>query len=80
MEPEISIRSQFISAQAQRKSLESFPDSTTAQYQENLQAAIASLEQCRDLANRASLFSPNETEEDISTTDLQYAWFHSTYA
>ena len=72
MEPDSTIRSLFASAQAKRKSLEGSPDSITSQYQENLQAAIASIEQCRNLANRISLFSPNETEEDISTTDLQH--------
>lgn len=72
MEPETSIRSCFASAQAHRKSLENSPDTTTTQYQENLQAAIASLRECRNLADRISLFSPNETEDDIATLDLQY--------
>ncbi|KAL8788943.1 MAG: hypothetical protein Q9195_007059 [Heterodermia aff. obscurata] len=72
MEPETSIRSYFAAAQAQRKNLENSPDTTTAQYQENLRAAIASLKECRDMADRISLFSPNETEDDIATVDLQY--------
>ena len=72
MEPETSIRSYFASAQTQRKSLENSPDTTTAQYQDDLRAAIASLRECRNLADRISLFSPNETEDDITTLDLQY--------
>ena len=71
MELESSIRGYFASSQAQRKSLENSPDTTTAQYQENLRAAIASLEECRSLADRIALFSPNETEDDIATLDLQ---------
>ena len=72
MEADASIRGYFASAQAQRRTLETSADSTSSTYQENLQVAIASLEECRHLANRISLFSPNETEDDISTTDLQY--------
>ena len=71
-EPESSIRSLFASAKAQRKTLETFSDSTTSIYQENLRAAIASFEECRRLAERIALFSPNEAEDDISSGDLQY--------
>ena len=72
MEADASIRGYFASAQAHRRTLETSADTTSSTYQENLQAAIASLEECRRLANRISLFSLNETEDDISTTDVQY--------
>jgi len=72
MEPESSIRGLFASAKAQRKELDSLPDPTTSLYQENLQAAIASLEECRRLAERISLFSSNEAEDDVASGDLQY--------
>ena len=71
MEPENSTRGLFASAKAQRKELDSFPDPTTTLYQENLQAAIASLEECRRLAERISLFSSNEVEDDVASGDLQ---------
>lgn len=71
MEPESNIRSLFSSVKDERRQLESSPDPTSAFYQENLQSAIASLETCQRIADRISLFSPNETEEDISTGDLQ---------
>ncbi len=71
MEPEHNIRTLFASARAQRKQLEPLPDPTSALYQENLQSAIAALETCRKIADRISLFSRNETEEDISSGDLQ---------
>jgi len=71
MEPESSIRGLFASAKAQRKELDS-ADPTTSLYQENLQAAIASLEECRRLAERISLFSSNEAEDDVASGDLQY--------
>ena len=72
MEPESSIRGLFASARAQRKDLDSSPDPTASLYQENLQAAIANLEECRRLAESISLFSPNEAEDDVASGDLQY--------
>lgn len=72
MENERSIPSLFASARAQRKELDSFSDPTTSLYQENLQAAIASLEECRRLAERIALFSSNEAEDDVASGDLQY--------
>lgn len=71
MDIDINIRSLFTSAKTQRNELESSPDPTSSVYQENLEAAITSLEECRKIADRISLFSPNETEDDISSGDLQ---------
>lgn len=71
MESQSSIRTLFLSARNQRKELEQSSDPTSTIYQENLQAAIATLEECRIIAHRATLFSPNETEDDISSGDLQ---------
>jgi len=65
------MRALFTLAKNQRKQLEISSDSTSALYQENLQAAIVTLEECRRIADRISLFSPNETEDDISSGDLQ---------
>lgn len=67
----MDIRTLFTSAKSQRKELESSADPTGYAYQENLQAAITSLEKCRKIADRISLFSPNETEDDIPSGDLQ---------
>ncbi|KAM0803009.1 tapa protein [Usnea florida] len=72
MESDLNIRSIFTSAKIQRNELESSSEPTSSAYQENLQAAISSLEECRKIADRISLFSPNETEDDISSGDLQY--------
>lgn len=71
MEPESNIRTLFTSARTQRRQLESSPNPTSTLYQENLQSAIAALEKCQKLADRISLFSQNEIEEDISSGDLQ---------
>lgn len=69
---EQSIRSLFESAEHQRKDIEASWDSNTATYQENLVAAISTYEDCLKLADRLSLFSPNETLEDLTSGDIQY--------
>jgi hypothetical protein len=70
---EQSIKSLFSSAEHQRKDIESSWDTDTAIYQQNLAAAIATYDDCLKLADRLSLFSPNETLEDITSGDLQYS-------
>lgn len=69
---EQNIRSLFSSTERQRKDLESSWDSNTATYQQNLAAVISTYEDCLELADRISLFSPNETLEDLISGDLQY--------
>lgn len=71
MEQESNIRQFFVAARNQRKQLETSTDPTSALYQENLQSAIAALEGCKKIADRISLFSQNEIEEDIASGDLQ---------
>lgn len=66
-----SIKSLFSSAELQRKDIESSWDSNTAAYQQNLVAAIATYEDCLQLADRLSLFSVNESLEDLTSGDLQ---------
>ena len=68
-----NIRTLFRSAESKRDAVEASRDSSSSTYRENLAAAIATFENCRQLADRLSLFSPNETLEDIATGDLQYA-------
>ena len=68
---EVNIRTLFARAKDLRKQLESL-QSTSQVYQENLQNAVAALEECRKIADNIALFSPNEMEEDISSRDLQY--------
>ena len=72
---EQSIKSLFSSAERQRKDIESSWDSNTAEYQQNLAAAIQNYEDCLKVADRLSLFSPNETLEDLTSGDLQYALY-----
>ncbi|KAL0262669.1 Type 2A phosphatase-associated protein 42 [Diplodia seriata] len=67
-----SLRALFYGAEAKRKELESTYDSNSDAYQQKLSSAIATYEECLRVADRVSLFSPNETLEDVSSGDIQY--------
>ncbi|KAI9742679.1 MAG: hypothetical protein M1818_003820 [Claussenomyces sp. TS43310] len=67
-----NIKRVFNTAELHRSRVESALDSNTETFRENLVAAIATYEECRALADRTALFSPNEILEDISTGDLPY--------
>ena len=73
-----NIRSLYAAAEKQRLTVEGSPSSNTDIYRETLDSAIKSYEQCRQLADSLSLFSPNETIEDVSSGDLQYVTLSST--
>ncbi|KAF2019945.1 TAP42-like protein [Aaosphaeria arxii CBS 175.79] len=67
-----SIRALFLEAEHSRKDLSNSYDSNSSSFQEKLRNTIATYEECLQLSEQASLFSPNETLDDISSTDLQY--------
>ncbi|GME62055.1 TAP42-like protein [Neofusicoccum parvum] len=66
-----SLRGLFASAEVKRKELEASYDSNSDAYQQKLNSAIATYEECLRVADRVSLFSPNETLEDVSSGDIQ---------
>lgn len=67
-----SLRTVYEDAEQKRKTVEHTFDSNSTTFQENLLSAIQLYEQCLNIADRISLFSPNESLEDIGTADLQY--------
>jgi TAP42-like family len=67
-----NLRALFASAEEQRKELESAFETSSSAYQQSLGAAIATYEECRRFADDLSLFSPNETVDDIPSRELQY--------
>ncbi|KAI5804979.1 TAP42-like protein [Geopyxis carbonaria] len=67
-----SIRSLFDAAEATKRTLESLYDSNSDQYQQSLQIAITKYQKCKDLIDQASIFSVNESLEEISTSNLRY--------
>ena len=70
-EPPRTLSALFASGVSQRNRLATAPETSSSRYQEDLKAAIATFEQCREISEHISLFSPNETLEDISTGDLR---------
>jgi hypothetical protein len=67
-----SLRSVYEEAEQKRGTVEKSFDSNSSTFQENLLIAIQLYEQCLSIADHLSLFSPNESLEDIGTVDLQY--------
>ncbi|KAF2873407.1 type 2A phosphatase-associated protein 42 [Massariosphaeria phaeospora] len=67
-----SIRALFSTAERTREELSSAYETNSPTFQEKLTTAIATYEQCLKLSEQISLFSPNETLDDVSSSDLQY--------
>ncbi|ESZ93842.1 hypothetical protein SBOR_5783 [Sclerotinia borealis F-4128] len=71
-----SLKTIFNSAERQRLAIESSWDTNTEQHQEDVANVIRAYQECRQLADRLALFSPNETLEDINSSDIQYVYGH----
>lgn len=67
-----SLREVHEAAEQNRRTIESSVSSNSPTFQENLLSALQLYEQCLNIADRISLFSPNESLEDIASADLQY--------
>ncbi|CAD6446323.1 6148325e-b84a-471a-a13c-ac9ddf3c9088 [Sclerotinia trifoliorum] len=67
-----SLKTIFNSAERQRLAVESSGETNTEKYQEDVANALSAYQECRQLADRLALFSPNETLEDINSSDIQY--------
>ena len=59
------------SADSQRNAIEALRDTNEPNYQDRLRATIAQYQQCLQVADSVALFSPNESLDDISTSDLR---------
>lgn len=67
-----SLSAVYHDAESKRSAIENSFDSNSASFQDNLTTAIQLYEQCIHIADQISLFSPNESLEDIGTADLEY--------
>lgn len=67
-----NLRGLFSKAERSQQELAASYESNSLSFQENLSKTIATYEECIKLADQVSLFSPNETLEDIASSDLQY--------
>ena len=66
-----SLKSTFVTAEGLRVSLERASDCNSESYQTQLTTAIQTFEECKRLVACLSLFSPNETLEDVSSSELK---------
>ncbi|KAI9797135.1 MAG: hypothetical protein M1833_005650 [Piccolia ochrophora] len=70
--PPRNLRALFALSEQQRKRLDSALETSSPAYQQDLETAIATLEDCRKLAAEVSIFSDNEDIDDVSSADLPY--------
>ncbi|KAF1821462.1 phosphatase 2A-associated protein [Dissoconium aciculare CBS 342.82] len=75
-EEQRSLRSVHATAEQNRSNLDTRADSNSESFQDKLSTTIKLYEECLEIAQRVSLFSPNESLEDISSADLQYLLLH----
>jgi immunoglobulin-binding protein 1 len=66
-----SLRALFLKAEHTRDGLSAFASTNTSSYQEALRTVIATYEASQRQCEQVSLFSPNETLDDVSSADLQ---------
>ncbi|KAI9852733.1 MAG: hypothetical protein M1824_001809 [Vezdaea acicularis] len=67
-----TLKSVYRTAETLRKEVENSWDTNSSSYQSTLASAISNYEACSELVANLALFSPNETADDISSSDLQY--------
>ena len=66
-----TLREKYDFAERLRKELDDLYDSSDKAYQENLLSAIAAYRECADLIERMSLFSANESLEEVATGEMR---------
>ncbi|KAK0391099.1 hypothetical protein NLU13_0601 [Sarocladium strictum] len=71
-----SLRALHEAADAKRQTLESNPDATSPAFASDLDDCIALYTRLIEQISSVSLFSPNETLEDIATSSLPYLLVH----
>ncbi|KAA8904652.1 TAP42-like protein [Sphaerosporella brunnea] len=66
-----TIKTLLVEADALKEELSNYPDSNSDEYQAKLCAAVSKYEQAKELVARASMFSLNESLEDLATADMR---------
>ncbi|KAI1494349.1 TAP42-like family protein [Biscogniauxia mediterranea] len=67
-----TLKSVFQIAEQKRQSLEGAYEGSSPTFHDDLGQALKSYQECLEIISKISLFSPNESLEDISTSDLPY--------
>lgn len=76
MEEPQSLKALFARAEERRLALEGAFEVTDPNYRDVLTNAIQDYTQCLELISQLRIFSPNESLEDLSTSDLPYLLVH----
>lgn len=76
MDESKSLKSVFARAEERRLALEGAFEVTDPNYREVLSNAVDDYVECLDLISQLRIFSPNESLEDLSTSDLPYLLVH----
>ncbi|KAI1386541.1 TAP42-like family protein [Hypoxylon trugodes] len=67
-----TLKAVFQAAELKRLALEGTYEANSPTYREDLAEALELYQECTQIINKVALFSPNESVEDISTSDLPY--------
>ncbi|KAG0129260.1 TAP42-like protein [Tuber indicum] len=67
-----SLRSLYDSGERLRKEIEESYDYNSPAYQQKLQTAIRTYQECKKLVDQISLFSTNESLEDVVSSEIRY--------
>lgn len=67
-----SLRALFDAAESKREAIESSHNSTSASYAAEVESAVSLYTKLLDQISAAALFSPNETVDDIATSELPF--------
>ncbi|KAK2766938.1 hypothetical protein FQN54_006253 [Arachnomyces sp. PD_36] len=67
-----NLQALFVAAKNKKKAVESSTEPNSDSYRELVSSAIKRFEECQRFISQLSLFSDNESLDDISTGDLQY--------
>ncbi|KAI3318604.1 TAP42-like family protein [Xylariaceae sp. AK1471] len=67
-----TLKSVFQSAEGKRLAIEGSYEMTSPTYPEDVAAALKDYEECVQIIDKVSLFSTNESLEDVATSDLPY--------
>ncbi|KAI0508773.1 TAP42-like family protein [Xylaria bambusicola] len=71
-----TLKSAFQAAEAKRLAVEGSFDMTSPAYQDDVTEAQTTYEECAQIIDKISLFSTNESLEDLATSDLPYLLVH----
>ena len=67
----MSLKDCYEDAEAKRKGLESVGDASSEQFQNEILSIVGQYDRCLDIADGISLFSSNESLEDIASSNLK---------